>query len=352
MLFSLLVMLAAGELDNPAQLEKAKREVGGLKLAQAESTLKALSTATGLSREQSLTYFALSARVAAMRGKGDEARSYFEAALELDPKFSLGERVSPKLQSPFFEARAAVNSRGAPGLSLTVRESGNRVSSLTISQTKVPARATTVRVWLDEDGTVREVSIPVTEGATNVAVSAKVLQAHVWVNDAKGWTLLEQQTQVEATVVAPALATDVYGTESDAAWAPPPPSLTPPAPAPVTEAVPRATPAPTPVVKQVEAPRPSRLRVPAWISFGLAAAGAVSTGIFYGIGASARHEFDLAVTERTQTLLPLTYTQAQQLDAQVRLGATGSTVSLVSTIGLLLLGGTLWLIGLIPEGAP
>lgn len=347
MFFSLLVMLAVGELDKPAQLEKAKREVGGLKLAQAENTLKGLASVTGLTREQSLTYFELCARVAAMRGHSDEARQYFESALELDPKFSLGERVSPKLQSPFFEARAAVNSRGTPALALSVRESGNRVSSLTVSQTKVPARATTVRVWLDEDGTVREVTLPVTEGATNVAVSAKVLQAHVWVNDAKGWTLLEQQVQVEATVVAPTLATDVYGSESDQGWAAPP-SLTPP-PAPVTQA---AAPTPAAVAKPVEAPRPSRLRVPAFISFGLAAATAVSTGVFYGIGAGARHEFDLAVADRTQTLLPLTYTQAKQLDAQVRLGATGSTVSLVSTIGLLLLGGTLWLIGLIPEGAP
>lgn len=316
----LVLFLAAAPVDAPALLARARAQVANLEYRSAERTLQPVEQARDLSRADALAYFELEARIAGTLGRPEDAARWFERLVELDPAFSLGDRASPKLSGPLFEARAAVDKRGALGLTVRVTEAGGRVTALHPTLTGALDRLARVRLTLEEDGATRELELAPAASLAPVAVAAAVLGVKARLVDARGWTLVEHASRHEATPL--------------------------PVAKPVATLTPADAPPPAPLVLAPLPPlAPSpRFRGLAWASFGVALAAAVTGGILYGLGFDAKQRFDGAVAARQGTLLTLTQAQAQQLDATARLGGVGSTVAWATAGGLLVTGVILWVL--------
>lgn len=311
----LLVLLLLGGVAT-TNLQRAKKEVSELKFRQAAATLELVSKAEGLSADEVRLFFELKARAAASLGKEDEARASFEQLLELSPGFTLQGRASPKLTGPLFEARATVERQGALLLTLTPNESQGLVESVTISLKGPLQRVKQLRVVVTAGGTPGEVVVTPERLATPVPIKATSATVSVVVEGLRGWQLATMSQRFEAT---PVVSTP-----------PPPPRLTPIA-------------APTNEV-QVAPARTHAVRTAGQVTLGVGAA-VLATGIgFFAFGKSASTRFDEAVGAQMNGVLPLTISQAQQLDADVTIGRTGSTVAWIGAGVLVVTGVVLWLL--------
>jgi|JI10StandDraft_1071094.scaffolds.fasta_scaffold75587_4 hypothetical protein len=311
----LLVLLLLGGVAT-TNLQRAKKEVSELKFRQAAATLELVSKAEGLSADEVRLFFELKARAAASLGKEDEARASFEQLLELSPGFTLQGRASPKLTGPLFEARATVERQGALLLTLTPNESQGLVESVTISLKGPLQRVKQLRVVVTAGGTPGEVVVTPDRLATPVPIKATSATVSVVVEGLRGWQLATMSQRFEAT---PVVSTP-----------PPPPRLTPIA-------------APTNEV-QVAPARTHAVRTAGQVTLGVGAA-VLATGIgFFAFGKSASTRFDEAVGAQMNGVLPLTISQARQLDADVTIGRTGSTVAWIGAGVLVVTGVVLWLL--------
>lgn len=311
----LLVLLLLGGVAT-TNLQRAKKEVSELKFRQAAATLELVSKAEGLSADEVRLFFELKARAAASLGKEDEARASFEQLLELSPGFTLQGRASPKLTGPLFEARATVERQGALLLTLTPNESQGLVESVTISLKGPLQRVKQLRVVVTAGGTPGEVIVTPDQLATPVPIKAASATVSVVVEGLRGWQLATMSQRFEATPVVTA--------------PPPPPRLTPIA-------------APTNEV-QVAPARTHAVRTAGQVTLGVGAA-VLATGIgFFAFGKSASTRFDEAVGAQMNGVLPLTISQARQLDADVTIGRTGSTVAWIGAGVLVVTGVVLWLL--------
>lgn len=297
------------------ELQRAKKEVSELRFRQAAATLEAVAKAEGLSAEEVLLFYELKARAAASLGKENEARAAFEQLLELAPGFTLQGRASPKLTGPLFEARATVERRGALSLNLAPKESQGLVESVTLTLKDPVQRIKRLRVTVTTSGAAREVILAPEGLVTPVAIKAAVATVAVVVEGALGWQLATVSQRFEA---APPVV------------APPPPPLTP-ASARLNEA-------------QSAAVRTHGFRTAGQVTLGIGAA-ALATGIgFFAFGNSATSRFEGAVAAQMNGVLPLTIAEARQLDADVAIGRSGSTVAWVVGGVLLASGLVLWLL--------
>lgn len=321
----LLLLLAAAPVDASALLAQARAQVDALKYRDAERTLQPVADARDLARADVLAYFELQARIAGTLGHADRAARWFERLVELEPTFSLGERASPKLSGPLFEARAAVDKRGPLRLEVQALEERGRLTALRPTLTGPTGRAARLLVSLEEDGATRQVELASSPTPDSVPVSAASLGVTVRLVDAKGWTLLEHTSRHVATAALPATVT-----------------LTPrQAPtAPGAAAVPLAR----------EQPRHKYVTL-RWTALGVGVAAAVAGGSMYWVSTDARAQFNSAVSFAQGTRLDLTEVQARELGRQAQFGELGAVAAWALAGGLIVTGIILWIAGA-PAEAP
>lgn len=311
-----LLLAASSPSQVDATLERAWQLVGDLKFKQAAAALAPLRDAKDLERAQVLKLLELQARVAGSQGQPEEATRLFEALLELDPAFTIQGKASPKITSPYFEARAAVFKRGALELEVTLSESAGRVTGGAVSLKGRADRIVNLEATIDEDGVSRKLVVkPGPLPLKGTTVSVKVVG-----RDARGWVLVSRERTLAAT---------------------------PPPPAPIVE------PAPAMLELPAEPMVPKRHpgRTVGAIALGGAAVAGIVGASFFGVGSNARSELERAVASRMGDVLPITALRADQLNASVALGRDGSTAAWISLAVLGAISAAAWLLDAVLGGS-
>ncbi len=93
-------------------LEAAREAAKKLEFAQARTALEQVATVEGLSASQVAEYYELRGLVFGSLGDKAKARAAFLTRLLIDPTFRLKGKVSPKVSTPYFEAKADAEERG------------------------------------------------------------------------------------------------------------------------------------------------------------------------------------------------------------------------------------------------
>lgn len=309
----LLLLLAT----TPA-LERAQKNVAELKFKQALVDLRAVEAASGLTRDEVLRFYELQARVAAALGREEDARAAFESLLQLDPSFQLKGRASPKLTGPLFEARSVVDRTGALALTVEATESRGALERLTLGLKGPLALVEAVSVRLTIDGVPSERSVP---PAASIALEVKGRTAEVSVRlvGRRAWELASATHRFSAQPLEEAPVQVELPREPPLVVIAPPPPPAPP-------------------------PRGRAMRTLGILGVSTGAIAGVVGAVFYVMGRSASDTFANATAMQVEGVVPLTLQRANQLDADVALGRTGSIVSWTVGAGLLGLGLFLWIL--------
>ncbi len=108
----LLPSVARGQTPNP-ELPRARQSLEELRYAEASTALEAARARPGNDRGTLLQILELQGVVAATLRQQDKARTAFQTLLSLAPAHQLVGDYSPRVMTPFFEARAWVDEVGA-----------------------------------------------------------------------------------------------------------------------------------------------------------------------------------------------------------------------------------------------
>jgi hypothetical protein len=316
-----LLLLAA---TSPKPLELARDRVRTLKYAQAAKALKATARLEGLSRAQALEYFELSGIVAASLGDQEAARAAFVKLLALDSGWKLKGRPSPRVTTPFYEARSQVNDQGGLALTYTGAEpNSGPPEALLFSLHNVPALARDVAFTVVEDGVERALVLPASP-TLRVPVRGSQVSALGVARTAQRWVLTGA---VESTVHE----------QADTPLAAPPLPLPEPGAA-------AATAGPPPLAATT-ASAPSLLRPAAYTALGVAVLAAAVGGAF-GIGAQAARGRFLSATSEGGLVTTLTREQALGLEADARAFSVVANACFIGAGVAGVTGVVLWLLGL------
>ncbi|MBM4779590.1 MAG: hypothetical protein GQE15_17935 [Archangiaceae bacterium] len=299
-------------------LERAKALVGALQFPAAKSALLEAKKAQALTHAEVLDLYELSGIVAGSTKDPRAATEAVRVLLVLEPGFKLKGKYSPKVTTPFFEARALAKQVGSPDLVLDHRDHAEGVL------TKVVLRSTSdggglvkqVRLDVDEDGATRVVTLP-WAAQLEVAVRARKLVVTPVLLSEAGWRLVEPAALIS---------------EAPAPPPPPPPAVTVPV-------VVVATPAP--------AATTSGVRTVGYVlgGVGLAAAG---LGAYFGVRSQTARTTLLGAV-RDGVVTGVTRAQALELNREIVTGATLANLSFASA-GALIIGGVVcWLVGAPPS---
>ncbi len=314
----LATFLAAG--SSPS-LESARASIKGLQFAQALKDLKALEQKSDLSREQAVELYEMKGVAAASLNDGAEAQKAFEMMLAIDQAATLKGRYSPRVMTPFFEARSLVKEQGPMVINVTPTFAGAQVKSLEFTRSglrsELMARLS-VQVRESANGGWRRVDTTWQGGKASVPVQGKSVDVTVRGLNEQDWELYASG--------------DIKHFEA------------PRAAAVATVEPAEVPPTPPPAVVAASGGAEPKYR-PAAI--GLFAAGAVGVGVgvaLLGSAAGLRAKFDSATTEGgVVTSLTRTEALALQKDAQTQntLGAVVTSVGVAAAVA----GGVVWLLG-------
>jgi hypothetical protein len=268
------LLWAAQGWATPA-LESAKAEFKALRYPQAEKALKDVLSATGLSRAEVLELYELQALLAAGANRGADAREAFVALLTLDPEYKLKGKPSPRVTTPFFEARAQVKEQGALTISSEGQPTAERVGTVRVTARGRTAQVRAIRAEVTEGAETHSVGLPPEGG--QLVVSSRAATVTIKVLGSLDWTLLE-----------------------------PPParfeSPSAPAPGPVVTVAPVAAPPPPPPVV-VETPQAAPLVHPAaWVLGGAGVAALIVGAVFGSQGVAARMQAESGAVSRAEAL--------------------------------------------------
>jgi hypothetical protein len=298
----LIAFLAAG--PTPPSIETARTQVKRLQFAAALKSLKALERQPGLTRAQVIELYELEGITHGSLGDRAASEAAFVHLLALEPARQLGSRYSPKVTTPFFQARSKVKEAGALALTLTPKIEAGRVRSVEVRRTGL-FREQLVRVTAfvrEDDAPPRQVLLTWRDDVAVLEVDARQVDVGLRGVSAQDWELYapEAPQRLEAPVVelapAPPLVTA-------------PPAAIVAAPAPAVESAPRYRPA-------------------AWTLLGVGVASlAVGTG-FLVSAANLKSTYDTAATDERGVVVGLTRAEAQALE---------QTASLHTTLGIALL---------------
>lgn len=296
-------------------LERARSLVDALQFPAAKAALLLAKKAPSLTHAEVLELYELSGIVAGSTKDARAATEAFRVLLVLEPGFKLKGKYSPKVTTPFFEARALAKQVVTPSLEL------ERSDDVDGALTKVVLRSasdggglvTTVRLDLVEDGASRTVTLP---WATRLEVpvrARKVVVTAVLLSEA-GWRLVE------------------------------PPALVREAPAPPPPAPPVVTVPPIATVQPAPAPTPSStVRTVGYVlgGVGLAAAG---LGVYFGVRSQTARSTVLGAIQ-DGVVTGLTRERALELNREVTTNATLANLTF-ATAGALIIGGVVcWFVG-------
>jgi hypothetical protein len=117
LLFLMVVALGHEAQANP-DLDGARREIQAVQFKQAAARLRVVSQDIGLTRAEAVEFFLLDGLVKGSLGDAHGARDAFARGLVIDPQLTLAAKASPRVMTPWLEAKGIA--KAAPPLTLAV----------------------------------------------------------------------------------------------------------------------------------------------------------------------------------------------------------------------------------------
>ncbi len=308
-------------------LAPVQRAMKDLNYAQAKEELgKVLASGATLSRAEVIEFYETTGIVTATLGDAAAAKDAFFKFALLEPAAKLKGRPSPKVSTPFFEAKAAAAEAGALGLSSeAVGPAAQRALRV-----KIVGRAEAFAASLSAE------SAPATGASVTKAFPLAPIvdvpcptapcQVTLRLLTPQGWELLRA-----GPVAVPALG-DIPASPPNASTSPSPPT-------------PAASQPPVSVAARAAEPK---LRP---LAYGLGVSGVVALGAGLVLGLVSngeRQRFANAARAPDGALEGLTRQQALDLEGTVRGTATGANVAFIAGGVLLAAGVVVWVLGLPP----
>jgi hypothetical protein len=315
----LLASQAWGEGPN-AELPRARRLLESLRYAEAARALDLARAQLGNDRDTLLDILELQGVVAAMLQQPAKARAAFQTLLVLAPDRQLKGDYSPRVVTPFFEAKAWVTDQQAV-LRLEELPQPDGATSVESVGVRTPVDllklGRTMRFHLSENGAPeRQQASPLVDGQATVAVRGP--RVRWWVE------LLDEHQAVLSTLGSATAPLTVSP--------PPPPAFTPQAS--------RAEEDPT-----LEKAPSSPWRRAAYVFLG-AAVGSGAAGGYFGLRSrNARADVEGASVNEQGLTTGLTQREAYALDDRARSSARLANILFGVAGATALAGGTFWVLG-------
>lgn len=309
----LLPSLARGQAPNP-ELPQARLLLEELRYAEAASALEAARARPGNDRATLLQILELQGVVAAMLRQQVKARTAFQTLLSLAPDHQLVGDYSPRVMTPYFEARGWVDEIGALRLEAApVVKTDATLERLVVRLPSDPLKlGHGVRFHLRLDTAPwSQQEAPVENGEASVAIQGG--QVQWWVE------LLDESLAVLTTI----------GSQEE----------------PLTDITVQAK-ALLDALKQGQGKQAlTPMRTAGYVLLGVAAGSGAVGGLFGVRSNSARSEVENAPVNEQGVTIGLTQRQAQELDARARSSARLANV-LFGVAGVAAVaGGTFWVLG-------
>lgn len=299
-----LLPLVAASATPADPLETSRDAVKRLEFAQARTALDGAERLDGLTVAQAAEYFELRGLVAGSLGDKAKARQAFFARLLLDPAFRLKGKVSPKVSTPFFEAKAEAEEKGA--ITLTVEPVLPGRAKIVLGGAWAGLVKQLVITARDAQGE-RPTRVPAAK--EQVVECAAQCQVAVEALGERDWRLVALAAAAVVTMPAPVAAVPTPAASPKGADVVPPP--------------------PPPPAVTAPAPQPARGRLTGLV-VGLgaaAAAAAVTGGILGASSAAARTQFDQAARDSNGVVTGLTRADALALSERAKGTALGANIA-------------------------
>lgn len=296
-----------------ADLVRAQQLVRELKYEEADRALEAAAAVAGNDRETVLALFELRGLVAATLHDSDRAAKYFRLLLTLNPEHQLSGEPTPRVSTPFFEARSWVADHGVLEFAMTGPERAEVRSD--------PLRLA-VRVRFhgrEPNGTWRTVEQPVLGGEARASFGFEARQSWAELLGLKGAVL------------------------AGADWGAPKGKDSPLAALPPATVLDGST-GPSGVVSG----RP--MRAAAYVALGLGIASAVAAAVEGQRSNDLRRRIERASRDESGVVVGMTQREATQVEGQARIHATVANVLFAAAGTLAVTGGLVWLFS-VPEPA-
>lgn len=307
-------LLAWGQAPNP-DLSRARQFLEGLRYSEASKALEAARARPGNDRETLLQILELQGVVAAMLNQPVRALTAFQTLAVLAPEHQLTGDYSPRVVTPFFEAKGWVADQNA-----TLRFEAAPATKTEQNVERLAVQVTSdvlhlgrwVRFHLHPEGSAWTSALA--EGSASMAVKGERIQ---W------WAELLDEHQAVLALVGSADA-------------------------PLTELSPRMealSHALTQPVHPDDSSGRSSLRTASYVLLG-AAVGSGAAGGYFGVRSrSARQELADAPVDDQGVTVGLTQREALALDERARSSAKLANVLFGVAGATALVGGTLWVLG-------
>jgi hypothetical protein len=324
MLICAVMLVVSSAPSGSAELAKGRELVRGLKYSEALKPLAAAQAAPDSTRETLCEAYELEGVVLATLKRPADAIEAFKRLLVLSPQHAFATERSPRVMTPYYEARGWLKLSGP--LELTVRDErrpdGTLVLQVALNDPLSMAQGATLA--LTEDGAVREVKLAHDTLPTAVESHASDVEVRASLRSPRDQTLW---SSAALSFVKPMAAP---------AFPPVPPLEAPPPVPPLT--VVDATPAPASHSKTLRG-----------AAIGVFVGGAVSAGLgtFLGVRSSqGRTSFNQSLMEQMQTgASGLSRDDAQSLSNSVQQNAWAANVLFAAAGALVITAVVLFILG-------
>jgi hypothetical protein len=293
-----------------ANLDKARSLVSDVKYGEAAKALSAAEAATGNARADLIEIYELQGIVYGTLNKPDLARAAFTKLFALDPEHKLNGKLSPRVTTPFYEAKGKAHESGALELKHGAALANDRVEGLGFTLSDPQHMAKKLKLHVSEDGkpwrdveqsAAAQVMIPVS--GRQVYWYAVLLGDH----DAELATVFTAGAPGLERVAMPVSA-----------------SVVEEKPQPEAKAAPPEAPAPAEIVQV------PRYRTAAMTFVVLSLVATTLSFVCVGSYVTAVNQWK-AVPHLPDGTLDVTRAQAYDIDLRVRTGATGMVIMLPLT---------------------
>ena len=202
-----VVLLAASARAAEPTLELARSQLKELQYAEASRTLARLAGAEDFVRAQALEFFTLDGLIKGALNDGPGATKAFTRALLIDPGLTLPGRPSPRVSTPFLEAKGWVREHGALGLTpAPAQREADRWVLVFDAPPDEAGLIETLVFFCVEDGVAREVTLTA-EDPLKLELKGHQVQVRWQLRGAHRWLLNEGgPVSLEAPAPAPVVA--------------------------------------------------------------------------------------------------------------------------------------------------
>lgn len=330
-LFGCVALASTAGAAEPT-VETAQAQVRDLSFKAAERSLARVAQTRNLRNEDVITWHALKGIVAGSLKDAKGARDAFRALLNLNLGYRLEGRFSPRVMTPFFEAKRWAEENGA----LTVDRSPPLITEGQVRRLSFAVKGDALKRVSAVVVNVREAGgdwrvVRLGPAGGDVTTQAARVASWVQLEDERGWALVVDGSQ-SAPIIVQAGA----------------PVATATPPGPTEQLTPLPPPPPPPTVSLVEPATSSpRFRPAAWTLVGTGVA-ALGIGLAFGLIAnSERTRFTQATRDSAGVITGLTRQGALELDAAMRTHALVADILFAVGGALAATGVGLWIAGTI-----